>query len=76
MSEPSTPFGDEFESLGDDASFILDLVGFGRAASDGSVSEVQFPAVNDSSLQMIPIAETSRRVAFLVTDRLVGEGER
>jgi hypothetical protein len=76
MSESLIPFGDEFESLGDDALFAPDLVGIDRAASDGSVSQVQFPAVDDSSHQIIPIAETARRVAFLVTDWLVGEGER
>jgi hypothetical protein len=60
----------------DDTSFIPDLVGIDKMTEDQSISEGQFRDVADASATISPVTTAATKAAFLVTNWLVGEGER
>jgi hypothetical protein len=60
----------------DDTSFVPDLVGIDQMTGDQSISEGQFSDVADASATISPITHAVSKAAFLVTNWLVGEGER
>jgi hypothetical protein len=77
MIVSSVPFGDEIGyQTGDDSSSIQDLVGVDQSTEDQSVSEEPLPDSNNASPTAIQVTAAVTKAAFLVTNWLVGEGER
>ena len=60
----------------DDASFVPDVMGIDHMTGDQSISENQFLDVDEASATISPITTAVTKAAFLVTNWLVGEGER
>jgi hypothetical protein len=78
LNGSSIPFSaDEIENrIEDSATSTLELASVDPMSNDLSKSKHLLPDATGASPTTIPIAATVTRAAFLVTNWLVGEGER